>query len=62
MQHDGGLSRENADKEGLEAVRHQIEEQKSIFESAERMYKGGRQSGRTDDRVTQLTKELNNNE
>jgi len=53
MQHDGQLSKEDADTEAREAITAQFEEQKSIFESAERIeYKSGRRSGRTDDRVT----------
>ena len=54
MEYSGGLSRAEADQEGLEAVRHQLEEQKTISKSADEVYKGGRQSGRTDDQVTQL--------
>ena len=50
MEHDGKLTRLDAISAGSEAVRVQLEEQKTIFESAERMYKGGRQPGRADDR------------
>ena len=57
MEYGGKLSRDDADRESIQAVRVQLKEQKSIFESAERIeYKGGRQSGRTDDRDNQLTR------
>ncbi len=59
MEHDGGLRRDDADREAIEAVRAQFEEQKSIFGAADRIEydsKGGRQSGKTDDRDNQLTR------
>ena len=56
MEYDGGLLRADAEREGEQAVRLQIEEQKTILESADEVYKGGRQSGRTDDQVTQLNR------
>ena len=57
MEHDGGLGRNDADREALEAVRAEFEKQKSIFDVADRIVydsKGGRQSGKTDDRDNQL--------
>lgn len=57
MEHDGLLSREDADREAVKAVRAQLEEQKSIFDAAERIeYKDGRQPGMADDRDNQLTR------
>ena len=57
LEHKGGLLRDDADREAIESVRAEFEKQKSIFDDADRIVydsKGGRQSGKTDDRVTQL--------
>ncbi len=65
MKYDGGLTCDDAGREAVESVRAEFEKQKSIFDDADRIVydsKGGRQSGKTDDRVTQLSKELNNHE
>ncbi len=45
--------REHADID-CDAFTHQLEEQKAISQTTERMYKDGRRSWQTDDRVTQL--------
>ena len=57
MEHSAGLSRDDADCKASEAVRTELEKQKSIFDVADRIVydsKGGRQSGKTDDRDNQL--------
>lgn len=57
MEHSGGLPRDEADRKAIEAVRNELEKQKSIFDAADRIVydsKGGRQSGKTDDRDNQL--------
>ena len=54
----GGLLCEDADLELAGVVRAKTEIQKSIFDDADRILydsKDGRRSGKTDDRVTQLT-------